>query len=259
MFPPDMCVCTHFHACFLPQMLLTERTRAFSLVSTWPPTHSCYFICFSHIPFHEPPLCCPSLTLLSLSHLPGDTRRPSRGRAEIRCRVLQEVPQSKYCFVCQKLCQGKCFRDLGHFPTSSWFIIENKFENFLYICVVFYFLQSGLRPFLFLMYLSIFCLMLHDVFSVFVPSVLSSFLFLDHASCRRVTCRRWTFCSRITEQNSCSIGSPSFTTSQKPLLRTSTLSCCLKPGEMHRHTHTHTPHTDMHKKNKTNHNVGFIM
>lgn len=54
---------------------------------------------------------------------------------------------------------------------------------------------------------------------------------IDGPSSRRATCRRWTFCSPTTEQNSCSTGSLSSATFQKPRLRTSTPSCCPKPGE----------------------------
>lgn len=45
-------------------------------------------------------------SLFHLAH-PGDTRRSSCCRAEVRCWVFQEVPQSKYCFISKKLCQGK--------------------------------------------------------------------------------------------------------------------------------------------------------
>lgn len=125
----------------------------------------------------------------------GDSRRSSCSRAEIWRRVLQEVPQPKHHCVSHQLRQGNTF----FFTSFVWLSYSLAFCHFRVwrsTCAQ----QAGQ-------------------------------VLIDGSSSRRATFRPWTFCSRTTEQNSCSTGSPSLATFQKPRVRTSTPSCCPKPGE----------------------------
>lgn len=124
----------------------------------------------------------------------GDSRRSSCSRAEIRRWVLQEVPQPKHNFVSHQLRQGNTF-----FTSFVWL-------SYLFAVWHFFVWRS-------------------------TCALQASQVLIDGSSSRRAMCRRWTFCSRTTEQNSCSTGSPSSATFQKPQVRTSTPSYCPKPGE----------------------------